>query len=55
MLIYLQDPWWYSETSNSTVLGPRHMATPFALPLVHSVSSQQGWEHCGSSISVSTG
>jgi len=55
MFIYLQDPSWDSETSDSTVLGPRHMATPFPLPLVHSVSSWPGWEHCGSSISVSIG
>lgn len=54
VLISFQDAAWDSKTCRSTVLGPRHLATPCSLPLVLSVSSEPWWQHHRSSVPLST-
>lgn len=54
VLISFQDAAWDSKTCGSTVLGPRHLATPCPLPSVLSVSPGLRWKHCGSPVPLST-
>jgi hypothetical protein len=54
VMISLQDAAWDSKTCGSTVLGPRHLATPCPLPSVLSVSSGPRRKHCGSPVPLST-
>jgi hypothetical protein len=54
-LISFQDAGWDSKTCESTMLGPRHLASPCTLPSVLSVLPGPRRKHRGSSVPVSAG